>query len=55
MKSNAYRGVLMNLKVSTLSGNEFMTNNLLYICIVHTVVLFQSLTGIYCQTQHVEY
>jgi hypothetical protein len=26
-----------------------------YICIVHTVVLFQSLVGVYCQTQHVKY
>jgi hypothetical protein len=29
--------------------------NFFYICIVHTVVLFQSLAGMYCQTQHVEY
>jgi hypothetical protein len=27
----------------------------LYICIVYTIVLFQSLAGIYCQTQHIEY
>jgi hypothetical protein len=26
-----------------------------YICIVHTVVLNQSLAGIYCQTQHIEH
>jgi hypothetical protein len=26
-----------------------------YICIVHTAVLFQSLAGIYRQTQHVGY
>jgi hypothetical protein len=26
---------------------------IVYICIFHTVVLFQRLAGIYCQTQHV--
>jgi hypothetical protein len=34
---------------------EIGQNQYFYICIVHTVVLFQSLAGIYCQTQHVEY
>jgi hypothetical protein len=29
--------------------------NLVYICTVHTAVLFQSLAAIYCQTQHVKY
>jgi hypothetical protein len=28
---------------------------LLYICIVHTIVLFQSLVGVYRRTQHVKY
>jgi hypothetical protein len=26
-----------------------------YISIVHTVALFRSLVGVYCQTQHVKY
>jgi hypothetical protein len=47
-----------NVLVFIWKGIMTMTNqvvNLHYICIVHTVVLFQSLAGIYCQTQHVEY
>jgi hypothetical protein len=30
----------------------WLTSKYLYICIVHTVVLFQSLAGMYSQTQH---
>jgi hypothetical protein len=29
--------------------------NFLYICIVHTAVLFQSLVDVYRRTQHVKY
>jgi hypothetical protein len=37
-------------------GQQFSRSHIeVYICTVHTAVLFQSLAGIYCQTQHVEY
>jgi hypothetical protein len=34
---------------------EVIARHMSLICIVHTIVLFQSLAGMHCQTQHIEY
>jgi hypothetical protein len=34
---------------------QFSEHRKLDICIVHTVVLYQSLVGVYSQTEHVKY
>jgi hypothetical protein len=44
-------GATFNVEIQGDSG----PNISLYICTVHTAVLFQSLAAIYCQTHHVEY
>jgi hypothetical protein len=47
------------LSVMAMTAKQFILCVLFsytfYICIVHTVVLFQSLVGAYYQTQHVKY
>jgi hypothetical protein len=45
------RPYMSNKPINVVFGQLFI----IYICAVHTAVLFQSLAGIYCQTQHVKY
>jgi hypothetical protein len=42
-------------KFTVCIGTQFGNGRYLYICTVHTVLLFESLVAAYCQTQHVKY
>jgi hypothetical protein len=53
-KENQIWRIKTNEKLDKLIKHRNIVNYIKYICVVHTVVLFQSLVGVYCQTQHVK-